>query len=93
MVVLQAPNLGQDPAVQAHLLQLLWQLTPRQARLACLLSRGETLRSAAAEMGITEASARQYLKTVFQKLNVSRQSDMLRKVLFKLNVRIMFDTY
>ncbi|MBC7282516.1 hypothetical protein [Hoeflea sp.] len=81
LVVLRSPDLQESPAAQAHVLELLWKLTPSQARLACLLSRGETLRSAAAEMGITEASARQYLKTVFQKLNVSRQSDMLRKVL------------
>lgn len=81
VVVLRAPDLRQDPTAQAHVLELLWKLTPSQARLACLLSDGATLQSAAVEMNITEASARQYLKTVFQKLDVSRQSDMLRKVL------------
>ena len=81
MIVIRDPALQQDLAAQAHVLELLWKLTPSQARLACRLSNGETLRAAAAAMNITELSARQYLKAIFQKLNVNRQGDMLRKVL------------
>jgi DNA-binding CsgD family transcriptional regulator/PAS domain-containing protein len=81
VIVIRTSDLRQNLAGQARVLELLWNLTPSQARLACLLSDGESLQSAAAELGITEASARQYLKLVFRKLRVNRQSDMLRKVL------------
>jgi DNA-binding CsgD family transcriptional regulator len=81
VIVIRTSDLCQNRAAQARMLELLWNLTPNQARLACLLSGGENLQSAAAELGITEASARQYLKAVFKKLGVNRQNDMLRKVL------------
>lgn len=81
VIVIRTSDLCQNLAAQARMLELLWNLTPSQARLACLLSGGENLQSSATQMRITEASARQYLKVVFQKLGVNRQSDMLRKVL------------
>jgi DNA-binding CsgD family transcriptional regulator len=81
VIIIRTSDLRQNLAAQARVLELLWNLTPSQARLACLLSGGENLQSAATELGITEASARQYLKAVFQKLGVNRQGDMLRKVL------------
>jgi DNA-binding CsgD family transcriptional regulator len=80
VIVIRTSDLRQDPAAQARVLELLWKLTPSQASLACLLGNGETLQSSATKMGITEASARQYLKVVFRKLDVNRQSDVLRKV-------------
>lgn len=81
VIVIRASDARPDPAEQARVLELLWDLTPSQARLACLLTGGKTLQASAVEMGITEASARQYLKVVFLKLEVHRQSDMVRKVL------------
>lgn len=80
VMVVRAPDLRQDPASQARMVELLWNLPPSQARLACLIGAGETLSAAAEQMGVTEASARQYLKAVFRKLGVNRQSDLLRKV-------------
>ncbi|MEP2640449.1 MULTISPECIES: hypothetical protein [Rhodobacterales] len=56
-------------------------LTPTQSRLAGFMVQGLTVREAAGEAGITEASARQYLKIVFQKMNVTRQSEMMMKML------------
>ncbi|WP_299970381.1 hypothetical protein [uncultured Roseobacter sp.] len=81
VIVMRASDTQKDLAGQARVLELLWGLTPSQARLSCLLSGGKTLQASAADMHITEASARQYLKVIFQKLDVNRQSDLVRKVL------------
>lgn len=56
-------------------------LTASQARLVTLIVGGLSLQKAANIAGITEASARQYLKIVFDKMDVSRQGEMVAKVL------------
>jgi len=56
-------------------------LTASQARLVTLIVGGLSLQRAANNAGITEASARQYLKIAFDKMNVSRQGEMVAKVL------------
>lgn len=56
-------------------------LTASQARLVTLIVGGLSLKKAAANAGITEASARQYLKIAFDKMDVSRQGEMVAKVL------------
>lgn len=59
----------------------LYSLTASQARVACLIVDGQSLQQAAAKTGITEASARQYLKVVFEKMDVKRQGEMVIKAL------------
>jgi DNA-binding CsgD family transcriptional regulator len=56
-------------------------LTASQARLVTLIVGGLSLQKAASNAGITEASARQYLKIAFNKMDVSRQGEMVAKVL------------
>ncbi|MCV6586870.1 MAG: helix-turn-helix transcriptional regulator [Marinibacterium sp.] len=56
-------------------------LTASQARLVTLIVGGLSVQNAAKNAGITEASARQYLKVAFDKMNVSRQGEMVAKVL------------
>ncbi|MDA5557169.1 helix-turn-helix transcriptional regulator [Shimia sp. MMG029] len=56
-------------------------LTASQARLVTMISGGLSLQDAAKNAGITEASARQYLKIAFDKMDVSRQGEMVAKVL------------
>jgi len=56
-------------------------LTASQARLVNLIVSGLSLQKAAKDTGITEASARQYLKIAFDKMDVSRQGEMVAKVL------------
>lgn len=56
-------------------------LTASQARLVKLIVGGLSLKAAAKDAGITESSARQYLKIVFEKMQVSRQGEMVAKVL------------
>ncbi|MEJ0067429.1 MAG: helix-turn-helix transcriptional regulator [Pseudomonadota bacterium] len=68
-------------ATQSEILQTLYGLTRSQARLAVLLAEGHSVKHAAGTLGLTEGSARQYLKTIFTKTGTHRQADLVRKVL------------
>lgn len=65
-----------DPA----LLQAAFKLTPAQARLAALLHDGVNVKQAAAQLGLTEGSARQYLRRIFAKTGTNRQIDLIREI-------------
>src|SRR5690606_33122681 len=53
-------------------------LTPAEARLAARLRFGLSLKEAAEELGISVNTARNQLKSVFEKLGVNRQADLVR---------------
>jgi|PlaIllAssembly_1097288.scaffolds.fasta_scaffold107740_2 DNA-binding CsgD family transcriptional regulator/PAS domain-containing protein len=59
----------------------LYGCTRSEARLVQLLAEGKTLQQAAVCMGITHGSARGYMKTVFQKVGVHTQSQLVARVL------------
>lgn len=52
-------------------------LTPAEARLALQLVAGETLRSAAAKLGISYETVRTHLKTIFNKTGTCRQAELV----------------
>lgn len=56
----------------------LFGLTPAEARLASALSAGHSIESAAALLGIAQATARSELKSVFRKTGLTRQQDLVR---------------
>ena len=56
-------------------------LTRSEARLTQSLVMGNALDSAAAAIGVTESSARTYLKRIFAKTDCSRQAELVSKVL------------
>jgi len=70
-----------DPAVDPNLLRGMFGLTPSESRLAAALASGLALEAAAQAEGWTLNSAKTYLKSVFGKLGVSRQADLVRVVL------------
>ncbi len=70
-----------DPAIDPHLLRGMFGLTPSESRLAAALASGLSLEATAEREGWTLSSARSYLKTVFDKVGVSRQADLVRVVL------------
>lgn len=70
-----------DPAVDPNLLRGMFGLTPSESRLAAALASGLSLESAAESEGWTVNSAKTYLKSVFGKLGVSRQADLVRVIL------------
>jgi DNA-binding CsgD family transcriptional regulator len=68
---------------EQHLREL-YALTPVEARLATHLSCGRSVEEAAAEMGVTVNTARAYLKRIYSKLGVRRQSELVRRLLLGL---------
>ncbi len=71
-----------DPTIVRDVLGI----TLGEARVAALIGSGETTQSAAAKLGISNATARTVLKRVFAKAGVSRQSE-LTALLGKLVLR------
>src|SRR5262245_31866110 len=59
------------------LLRCRFGLTPAEARLALQLVAGETLRSAAAKLGISYETVRTHLKTIFNKTGTCRQAELV----------------
>lgn len=63
------------------MLQRLYGLTPRQARLTALLAGGATVGDSAEALGIARETAVSHLKQVFLKTGVHRQADLIRLLL------------
>lgn len=59
----------------------LFGLTPSEARLALGISRGRTIAEAAADLGVTEQTARGYSKIVYGKTGARGQADLVRILL------------
>ena len=53
-------------------------LTPAEARLAAHLKDGYSLKEAAEKLNVSVNTARNQIKSVFEKLGVNRQSDLIR---------------
>jgi DNA-binding CsgD family transcriptional regulator len=66
------------------LLQRHFSLTPAEARLAVHLVAGETLRSAAVNLGISYETARTCLKSIFNKTGTCRQAELVIVILTAL---------
>jgi DNA-binding CsgD family transcriptional regulator len=52
-------------------------MTPSEARLASRLMHGNGLDKIADELGITKETARNHLKSIFEKAGVNRQLELL----------------
>lgn len=71
---------GAQPAL-AELLHVLFGLTPAERMLATEISGGANLADVAATRGVSQSTVRAQLKSVFGKVGVSRQSDLVRTLL------------
>ncbi len=78
-VFISDPDL-RESASQATLGEL-FGLTPAEANLAILLSRGLSLAEASETQNISQHTARAQLKAIFSKTGVSRQAELVRLVL------------
>jgi DNA-binding CsgD family transcriptional regulator len=65
----------------AELLRRLFGLTPAEARLSERLVQGRTVDEAARDLDISTGTARIHLKSVFAKTGVSRQTELVAKIL------------
>lgn len=79
-VLIYMGMVGQEIAPSPQRLHQLFNLTRREAALALLLARGQTLAEAATELGISDQTARAYLKQVFQKSGATRQAELVRRI-------------
>lgn len=67
-------------AVDEQALHDLFSLTQAEARLACALSAGHSIESAAALFGVQPETVRSELKSVFRKTSLNRQQDLVRLI-------------
>lgn len=74
MVVVHDPAATLAPSTA--MLRDLYGLTPTEARLAAMLTKGYDLTAAALTLGQAPATARIHLKAVFRKLGVARQAEL-----------------
>ena len=78
VVYVSDPDMQQETSEE--LVQRLFGLTVAEARLLRLLVDGSTLKAAAEAAGITEGTARGYLKQIFAKTDTKGQADLIRHV-------------
>lgn len=81
VVTLVAVSRASRPEIDLARLRGLFDFTENEARLAALLAVGLSLTDAAEALSLKESSARTYLKTVFAKMGVSRQPELVKVVL------------
>jgi DNA-binding CsgD family transcriptional regulator/PAS domain-containing protein len=62
-------------------LRVVYGLTPAEARLASLIVDGHDIASAASAAAVSENTVKYHLKTVFGKVGVSRQTQLVRRIL------------
>lgn len=62
-------------------LRQLFELTRSEAELVALLAAGYGVREAAMQLGVTQETARTYVKRAFQKTGVRRQAELVRLAL------------
>jgi len=77
LVLLIDPLVTRRNTPRVELLQLL-NLTPSEARVAALVGSGLPPPDAALSLGLTVGTVRSTLKTVFSKLGVNRQAELVR---------------
>ena len=73
--------LGPRPGPPAAILAKTFDLTPSEAKLACIIARGESPDIAARELKISRETARNQLKSVFAKTDTHRQSELVALLL------------
>ena len=69
------------PPVEPDLVARLLGLTPTESRVALEVAAGQTVAGTADELGCAEHTARTHLKRVYRKLGISKQTELVRRVL------------
>ena len=58
-----------------------WALTPTESRVAVMMAAGHTVRATAVLTARSENTIRWHVRQIFRKLGISRQSELVRRVL------------
>lgn len=90
-IALIAPE-PDPPARRNHVFRRALGLSHAEARLAAHLQEGLSMKEAAEALGVTVNTARNQLKSIFEKLGINRQSDLIRHLtqLSQLSAYIRF---
>jgi DNA-binding CsgD family transcriptional regulator len=67
-----------EPRTQTESLHRRYGLTAAEARLAASFTETASLKVSAEALGITEGTARQYLKRIFQKTDTKSQAELMK---------------
>jgi DNA-binding CsgD family transcriptional regulator len=69
------------PETPLSVLRGLYDLTKAEARVANLLLQGRRLEEASAQLGVTKETVRSQVKSIFDKVGTTRQTDLVRILL------------
>ena len=78
MHLLSMLDTGQPPSVDADRLALAFGLTRAEARLMAALADGQTMQAVAHRQGVTVATVRTHLESVYAKTGARRQAQVVR---------------
>lgn len=70
-----------EPALRPEWISMLFGITPAEAALACSLATGVTPELAAHERGVSINTVRSQIRSLYRKMGVSRQTDLVRVLL------------
>lgn len=70
-------DLEERPLPPARVLQVLFKLTPQESAIASLLSSGLGLKEIAEKQQLAYETVRSHTKTVFQKTETNRQTELV----------------
>jgi DNA-binding CsgD family transcriptional regulator len=79
-VVLLVETIAPAPLPLDEALRIAFGLTPSEARVVCAIADGARLADVADAQGIAIATARNHLKSIFAKMDVTRQAELVAKV-------------
>jgi DNA-binding CsgD family transcriptional regulator len=71
----------QDVHISAQILQQSFGLTPAEARITNLLVQGKSLATIRDELSISYSTVRAHLRSIFDKVGVRRQSELVSVIL------------
>lgn len=79
IICITDPSLNEDIPFES--IMELFNLSPSEAKLTCQLVKTGNLKSAREFLGISNNTARFYLKNIFSKMNISNQSELIKSIL------------
>lgn len=85
-VLLVIHRADRKPSATHDALRAHFNLTSAEARLAVLMARGVSLKDASESIGITYQTAKTQLRSIFSKLNVHRQAELVALLLPFVNL-------
>lgn len=79
--IILVQKIGTQNRSTPDMLKALFGLTPTEARLASMLANGLSMQDAAEQLSRSAGTTRTHLKAIFHKMEVSRQQDLIAKVM------------